>query len=236
MADKRDKLPSQSSDADIAAFLDKAAALAPAAGGSRKGRLIFAMDATASREPSWDQACDIQAEMFSETAALGTLAVQLAYYRGFGEFKATPFETDSDGLLRRMTRVYCLGGRTQIAKVLRHALAENKAEKVNALVFVGDACEEPIDELAHRAGELGLHGVPAFMFHEGREPMAEKAFRQVARLSGGAYCHFDAASARHLRDLLSAVAVYAVGGRSALEHYQKRTGRAVLRLAGPGGG
>jgi len=236
MADKRNPVPSQSSDADIAAFLDKAAALAPAAGGARKGRLIFAMDATASREPSWDQACDIQAEMFSETAALGTLAVQLAFYRGFGEFKATPFETDSDGLARRMTRVFCLGGRTQIAKVLKHALAENGREVVNAVVFVGDACEESIDELCHLAGELGLHGVPAFMFHEGREPTAERAFRQVARLSGGAYCHFAAASARLLRDLLSAVAVFAVGGRPALEDYRQRTGRAVPRLAGPGGG
>jgi hypothetical protein len=172
--------------------------------------------------------------MFSETAALGTLAVQLAFYRGFGEFKATPFETDSDGLLRRMTRVYCLGGHTQIAKVLRHALSENGREKVNALVFVGDCCEESIDELCHLAGELGLHGVPAFMFHEGADGQAERAFRQIARLSGGAYCNFDASSARLLRDLLSAVAVFAVGGRPALEHHQKRTGKTVLRLAAPG--
>lgn len=233
MAGERDKLPSRSSDSEIAEFLGKAAALAPAAGGSGKGRLIFALDATASREPTWDQACDIQAQMFSETEALGTLAVQLAFYRGFGEFRATPFETQSRGLLRRMTRVYCLGGRTQIAKVLRHALSEHESERVNALVFVGDCCEESVDELCHLAGQMGLNGVPAFMFHEGGEPIAARAFKQIARLSGGAYCRFDAASARLLRDLLSAVAVYAVGGRPALEDFNKRAGRSVLQISGP---
>ena len=233
MAGERDKLPTESNEAEIAEFLSKAAAMAPLAGGAGKGRLIFALDATASREPTWDQACDIQAEMFSETAELGTLAVQLAYYRGFREFRATEFETDSRGLLARMVRVRCLSGRTQIAKVLQHALDETAREKVNALVFVGDCCEENVDELGHLAGELGLHGVPAFMFHEGGEPSAERVFRRVAMLSGGAYCRFDAGSAKLLRELLSAVAVYAVGGRPALENFHKRAGRAVLQLPAP---
>jgi hypothetical protein len=164
---------------------------------------------------------------------LGTLAVQLAYYRGFREFHATQFETNSKALLDRMVRVRCLSGRTQIAKVLRHALAETAREKVNALVFVGDCCEEDVDELGHMAGELGLHGVPVFMFHEGGEPGAARIFRQIAKLSGGAYCRFDAGSAKLLRELLSAVAVYAVGGRPALESYHQRAGREVLRLPSP---
>lgn len=233
MSDERKKLPTESNDAEIAEFLNRAAALAPLRGGPGKGRLIFALDATASREPTWDQACDIQAEMFNATAELGTLAVQLAYYRGFREFHATGFETDSQGLLNRMVRVRCLSGRTQIAKVLRHALAETAREKVNALVFVGDCCEEDVDELGHVAGELGLNGVPVFVFHEGGEPTAARTFRQIAKLSGGAYCRFDAGSAKLLRELLSAVAVYAVGGRPALESYHKRAGREVLRLPGP---
>ncbi len=230
MNDKRDKLPTESSDAEVAAFLAKVAAIPPKAAGGT-GRLIFALDATVSREPTWDTACDIQAEMFAETASLGRLLVQLVYYRGFREFHASPFAADATALLRRMTGVRCRGGRTQIGRVLRHALAESAKQKVDALVFVGDACEEAIDPLCHGAGELGLRGVPAFVFHEGRDPVAGRAFKEIAKLSGGAYCRFDSASARVLRELLSAVAVYAVGGRRALEDYHRRAGRTVLQIA-----
>lgn len=235
MASRRDAVPARSSEREIAAFLERAASLAPrarprGADGEVRGRLIFALDATQSRGRTWDRACDIQAEMFSETAALGALAIQLAYYRGYREFEATPFETRPAALLRRMTGVRCLGGRTQIARLLHHALAETAREKVDAMVFIGDCCEEDVDELCHLAGELGLHGAPLFVFHEGGDPWAGAAFKQMAKLSGGAYCRFDGSSARLLRDLLRAVAVYAVGGRPALEDYNRRAGRDVLKL------
>ena len=101
MNHKRDKLPPESSDAEVAAFLAKVAAIPPKAAGGT-GRLIFALDATVSREPTWDTACDIQAEMFAETASLGRLLVQLVYYRGFREFHASPFADDATALLGRM--------------------------------------------------------------------------------------------------------------------------------------
>lgn len=216
--------------AAVSAFLDRLAAMprvAPASG--RRGRLVFAMDATASRQPTWDRACQLQGEMFQATRDLGGLEVQLAYYRGFKEFAATPFLTDGADLTRRMTGVQCLGGQTQIQRVLDHVLAETKRAKVNALVFVGDAMEEPPDPLCHRAGELGLHGTPCFVFQEGDNPMATSIFRQVAKLSGGAWAPFDAGSAEALRDLLRAVAVYAAGGRGALA---RLPGQAATRIAG----
>ena len=199
--------------------------------GGEYGRLIFALDATASREPTWDVACDIQAEMFSETASLGRLSVQLAYYRGFGEFYRGPFTENSSALLRDMVGVYCLGGRTQIAQVLDHALTEHTEKRVSALVFIGDACEENVDELSHKAGEMGMRSLPVFMFHEGDDVIAGRAFKHIARLSGGSYCQFDSGSAKILRELLGAVAVFAVGGRRALENFQNRSGRTLLRLA-----
>ncbi len=227
---KNSKLPTkESSQTEVAAFLRKVATM-PASGASGRGRLIFAMDATASREPTWDQASQIQGEMFTETAALGGLEIQLAYYRGFGEFKVSPWLTDSNVLLRRMTAVFCLAGETQIGTVLRHAVNEAEKKKVNALVFVGDSMEEDIDRLGAVAGELGLLGVPAFMFHEGNNPVAAFAFQQVARLTGGACCRFDSTSAKTLRDLLSAVAVFAAGGRRALEDLAKRRGGEVLSI------
>lgn len=188
------------------------------------------MDATASREPTWDHACHLQARMFEETASLGGLVIQLCYYRGFNEFSAGPWLSEAPELQRRMAAVRCVGGHTQIRKVLEHALAENRREKVDALVFVGDCMEEDVDTLCHLAGQLGIHGVPGFVFQEDREPIAERAFRQIARLSRGAYCPFDMGSARQLRDLLSAVAVYAAGGRRALADYSKTHGEAVKLL------
>ncbi len=230
MAGNDKKLPAKSSDRQVEDFLAKVAASPSGKPAGRRGRLIFAIDATASRRPTWDLACHLQSQMFEETASLGGLEIQLVYYRGFRDFQAGPWLDSSDDLVRLMTGVDCLGGRTQIRKVLRHAVAESKKRKADALVFVGDAMEEDVDALCHIAGELGLLGVPAFMFHEGQDPGARYAFEQIAQLSGGACCRFDAASAKQLRELLSAVAVYAAGGRRALEDYGRKRGGAALQI------
>ena len=228
---ERDHLLAQqrSSQADVDAFLRQVAALPRSATGTR-GRLMFAMDATASREPTWDRACQIQGEMFQATAALGGLDIQLVYYRGFRECQASPWVGNSQDLLRRMTAVSCMAGQTQIGRVLGHCIKQSKARKVNALVFVGDCMEEDVDQLAHQAGELGLLGVPVFIFHERGDPIAKRAFQTIARLSGGAYCPCDGSSAQPLRDLLEAVAVYAAGGRAALENLSRARGEAVRLL------
>jgi hypothetical protein len=230
MASGKEKMPATSSGAEVAEFLQKVAASPAPKPAGKRGRLMFAMDATASREPTWDRACHIQGEMFQETAALGGLDVQLVHYRGFHEIETSPWLSDSPTLLRRMTAVTCLGGHTQIARVLRHAMAESRRQKVDALVFVGDCMEEDVDQLCHLAGELGVLGVPVFLFQEGDDAVAARTFKQIARLTRGVYCHFDAGSARHLRDLLSAVAVYAAGGRRALEDFGQRRGGLVPQL------
>ncbi len=225
----KDRVPSTTSGQDVDAFLKKVA-LSPVQAPDGRGRLIFAMDATRSREPTWDRACQIQGQMFTETAALGGLEIQMAYYRGFGEFEFTPWITNSTDLVKRMTGVFCLSGQTQIAKVLRHAINETNRKKVNALVFVGDCVEEDVDHLCALAGELGMHGVPVFLFQEGDNPVATRGFKQIAKLSKGAHCRFDSSSAKQLRDLLSAVAVYAAGGRKALENYSHKAGGEVRLL------
>jgi len=230
MTSDRKDIEKTSTSSEVDAFLRQVRATQARPGAGGRGRLIFAMDATASREPTWDRASQIQAAMFSETADLGGLSVQLCFYRGFLELEASPWCTESEALLKRMTRVHCAAGLTQIGRVLQHALEENERQRVNALVFVGDCMEENPDELAGLAGKLGLSGLPAFVFQEGRDPAVERSFRQIARLSGGAYCPFDASSPHTLRDLLSAVAVFAAGGRKALEEFGRKRGGAVLRL------
>jgi hypothetical protein len=196
-----------------------------------RGRLLFALDATGSRQGAWDRAARIQADMFLAAQALGGLQIQLCFYRGYGEFKASPWLAEATPLLRMMTSVSCRAGETQIARVLQHAVNEAVARRVSALVFVGDCCEETIDALAARAGELGALGVPAFMFHEGHDQRAAHAFQEVARLTAGAYCRFDASSPDVLRQLLCAVAVYAAGGGPALLRHATSAGGEVRQIA-----
>lgn len=224
MSDKKTPVPTggtlkapqkRSAPSEIDAFLRqaKAVALTRAAG----GRLILALDATMSRQPTWDMACALQAEMFDAVGSAGSLGVQLVYFRGLNECRASKFVSDTGALKRLMSDISCRGGNTQIGKVLGHALKETAAGKVDALVYIGDAMEEQLQDLAAQAGRLGLHGVPVFVFQEGRDHIAEKAFKEIARLSKGAWFRFDRNSAATLAKLLSAVAVFATGGLKALE-------------------
>ncbi|MGC1465558.1 MAG: VWA domain-containing protein [Pseudolabrys sp.] len=229
--DRSDQAPAPaSSRPEIAAFIDRVRSLGPAAAGGKRGRLVFALDATMSRQPTWDTACALQADMFREAASAGGLDIQLVYFRGLGECRASGWVAQSDKLAALMSGIDCRGGHTQIGKVLSHARKENARQKVQALVFVGDAMEEPIDDLCKSAGELGLIGMPVFMFQEGADPVAENAYREIARLSHGAYCRFDTGAAHELGELLRAVAAYAAGGIKALADLSTRPGNGARKL------
>ena len=185
-------------------------------GTDTRGRLIFALDATASRETTWDTARKLQTEMFQAAATVGSLDLQLVYYRGLDECRASRWISDSAQLAKIMSSIMCRAGETQIEKVLTHASKETKLLKVSALVFVGDALEESPDIVLSAASALGRLGVPAFMFREGRDRLVEQTFQDIARLTHGAYCRFDPGAARQLAELLRAVAVFATGGLTAL--------------------
>ena len=219
-----------SASEDIAAFVARARAMSPHAAGAR-GRLVFALDATMSLQPTWDMACALQADMFREAAAVGSLDIRLVYYRGFNECRASGWISDTAQLAKLMARIDCRGGNTQIGKVLSEARREAGASSGRAVVFVGDAMEEKVDDLCGKAGELGLLKVPVFMFQEGHDSTAEHAFREIARLTGGAWCRFDPGAAAQLRELLRAAAAYAAGGREALLRLSK-TGSNAAKLLG----
>lgn len=226
----------RATSSNVTAFLNQAAKMPVRANGGAKGRLIFAMDATASRGPTWAQAMAIQSDMFQEAGTVGGLDVQLVYYRGMMDFGASPWLGDAAQVARLMRTVNVEGGQTQIVRVLRHALAAAEKTKINALVFIGDAVEESPDDIAAAAGHLGLRGVPVFIFHEGGLEPAGSVFRQVAQITRGAYSSFDSRSPQQLRDLLKAVAVFAAGGRKALESYGSKRGGAALQLTSQIGG
>ncbi len=220
--------PQESNRTEIDAFLAQMRA-APSAKPAGAGRLIFAMDATMSRRPTWDMALAVQAQMFDAVKAVGGLDVQLVFFRGFGECRASRWVSDATALARLMTAVECRGGYTQIRRVLKHAACEAASAKVGALVYVGDAMEESADELCNLAAQLGMLSVPVFLFQEGQDGEARACFKEIARLTRGATCRFGPGAAAQLRELLEAVAVYAAGGRPALEDYAKgRAGPTLL--------
>ncbi|MCW5734315.1 MAG: VWA domain-containing protein [Enhydrobacter sp.] len=211
------------------AFVEQVGRL-PARPSGTRGRLLFAMDATASREPTWDHACSIQGEMFVAADTLGGLDVRLGFFRGFDEFKVSRWTSDGRELARLMSAVRCLAGRTQIVRLLRYAGEQRRESRVDAMVFVGDCCEEDIDQIGHEAGQLGLLGLPVFVFQEGNDRTASRLFPQIAKLTRGAYCKFDRNSPDELKKLLGAVAAYAAGGREALLKYGREKGGAAARL------
>jgi len=200
---------------DVDLFLETAARVPVLR--DQRGRLIFALDATMSRQPTWDLAQALQVRMFETAAVFGGLDVQLVYFRGFGECKASPFTATGGRLADYMAKIEVRAGTTQIGKVLRHVSGETRQHEVRVLVFVGDAMEESADGIAGLAGELALLGVKAFVFQEGKDATAEKTFRQIARLTGGAYASFDVAAPDRLAALLAAAAAYAAGGKPALQ-------------------
>jgi hypothetical protein len=225
-------LPTQTS-ARVAALLDKMR--------RNRGRLIFAIDATASREGTWDMAAQLQARMFEEAAKIGSLDVQLVYYRGPDEVRSSSWFSDARELVKRMSAIKCMAGETKIRRVLQHIRAENAREKVSAAIFVGDAVEEVPQELYDAAVALP----PVFWFQEGNglavyvdehdgdlvdhPPLkVETVFRELARLTGGAFARFDAGAAAKLAELLAAVATFATGGVAALANLHTDGARKLL--------
>ena len=213
---------SPSSRAVIHAFLEKHAVQRH----SGRGRLILAIDATASREETWDLATSLTAKMLQAAGGL-PLDIQLVYYRGLNECQASPWVSDARTLTGLMKKVRCEAGETQIDRVLIHTRKEDIKQKVQALAFIGDACEENPDNLAISARKLGL---PVFLFLEGDNAKAAKVFANIARLTNGAYCRFDQGSAKQLTELLAAVATYAAAGQQALKEISATNAGAVRLL------
>jgi hypothetical protein len=210
------------SDADT--FLER---ISQTTSTSNRGRLIFALDATLSREDTWDTACKLTGDMFTEIRGLD---VQLVYFRGLDECRASRWVSDPAALAALMTKIGCRGGHTQIRKVLDHALKTS----AQALVYVGDSIEGPeddgkdfADDLCSKAAKLGY---PAFVFQEGKNPKVEKTFREIARLSKGAFSRFDVEGISRFRELLRSVAAFAAGGMKALDDLSRNSSTAKLLL------
>lgn len=223
--------PTAQHSSRVAALLEKTRAA--------RGRLLFSIDMTASREPLRDLATSLTAAMIEEAAKIGGLDVQLVHFGG-DELHHSSWSPNAHELANLMRGIRCKSGATQIGKVLRHIWIENQRQKIDAAVFIGDAVEEAPAELYTAAANLNT---PLFVFQEGdglavfvdehggmHPPVkVETIFRELARRAGGGFGKFDAGAARQLKEFLCAVAAFAVGGRAALAN--QRTDSARLLLA-----
>ena len=215
-------LPSSHAKA-IAAFLEKQRVV--------RGRIAFVIDATMSREHSWDAAAQIQAEMFAEAAKFGTLEMQVTYFRGFDEVKSSVWTSDARELQHFMGRVRCDSGHTKYARALACVRKEHQQQAISAVIAIGDMLEEEPRTLYDAVAGLGA---PLFAFQEGNDfeqpevARLREAFQEMARLTKGAYHAFDAGSIAQLRELLRAVAVFATGGLNALADLRTDSARKLL--------
>lgn len=241
MADKNKNLPAK---CDRAGFLDKVRSrsaisatpkqqtLAKALKNESRPRLLFSMDATASREASWNVAKEITDAMFK--AVPGALDVALAYHGGGHLQEITPFSSDTKAFLDKVHTVHCQAGMTALNEILDEA---TEISRLKALIYIGDCFEENLDAAIELAQQLKLKGVRCFMFHETSSgslgynvDTAHEVFGKIAQITGGALLPFDENSPQMVKQLLEAIAFYAVQGIKALEQKAKYLPAARLLL------
>jgi hypothetical protein len=182
-------------------------------------RLVFGFDATASREPAWAAARDVTDSLFA--ALPGELDVALAVHGGSRLHTFTAFTANPATLRDRAAAISCRAGATRLLPMLSRALAE---AGVRVVVYIGDVFEESPARGCKLADTMGARGIRLIVLHDTADWLARRdaeIFQDLARRTGGCVLPFDANAPDRLRELLAAVAVYAVGGTDLLE--RKRT-------------
>jgi hypothetical protein len=192
---------------------------------SQRGRIAFVIDATGSRERTWDASAQLQADMFTEAGQLGGLEMQVICFRDLDKVEASNWTIDARELQHWMRRIRCETGPTKYVRALARVRQEHQQTPINAVIVIGDMLEEEPQALFDAVGGLG---VPCFCFQEGDDLALREAFQAVAHLTKGAYCAFNTNAIAQLRELLRAVAAFAVGGLTALADQRTDSARKLL--------
>lgn len=199
----------------------------PAVTGTRP-RLIFAVDATASREPAWAAARQVTDALVK--ALPGELDVALAIHGGGRVHTFTNFTNNPATLRDQAAGIVCQAGYTKLLPILATSLQQ---PMVRVVIYIGDVFEESASEGRRLADSLKAQNTKLIVLHDTAEPGARRdaeVFWDLAKRTGGCVIPFDANAPHKLRDLLSAVAVYAVGGEKRLRAESKNLPGAVALL------
>jgi hypothetical protein len=195
---------------------------------SGRPRLIFGFDATASREPAWATARTVTDALFKVLP--GELDVALAVHGGSLLHTFTEFTANPNTLRDRAAGIRCLAGRTQLLAILSRSLV---APGVRVVTYIGDVFEESPARGRKLADTMGARGIKLIVLHDTTDWNAKRdaeIFLELARRTGGCVLPFDAAAPARLRELLAAVAVYAVGGEALLQEKRDELPAAALLL------
>ncbi len=191
-------------------------------------RLVFAVDATASREPAWAAARQVTDALVQ--ALPGELDVALAVHGGSRVHTFTGFTSDARTLRDRAAGVTCQAGSTRLLPILSASL---KQPAVRVVVYIGDVLEESLAHGRPLADQMGAQGIKLFVLHDTADRSAQRyaeVFWDLAKRTGGCVLPFDPSAPGRLRDLLSAMAVYAVGGEKLLRARRHELPGAVALL------
>jgi len=197
--------------------------------GDHHGRIILAIDATGTRQAIWDQIGKLQATMFVSGEQKTGLSVQLVYYRGSDECRASKWVSNAQSLYHLMGNIRCEGNIMQLSKVLSHSGKEHSKKRVSALVFIGDTVTEDVETLKEQATKLAKQGFRAIMVQDGIDSHTEKTFRAIAEVTNGAFLRFDQRFPKPLEEALSAAAMFATGGIQGLVRRQDMMSQDILR-------
>jgi len=192
----------------------------------QKTNIIFAVDATASREHFWSETIKIQDKMFSTAQKAGAnLHAQLVSYSGEtfdGEIHRTPWHNDAHALSDHLRSVRCAPSQTQIEKVFRHALNECCKRDVHALILVGDSYEENVPTLVRLASQINQKGIKLFMFHDTKTTCTAEdtltVFKKIAKAAEGFYVPFNVGDLAVLGDYLKVVGALATKNKTVIDH------------------
>lgn len=187
-------------------------------------RLLFTLDATASREGAWNVARKITHSMFEQLP--GELEVSLGWHGGGSLQEITPFSTQSRGFLDKLNSVNCSAGRTALNDLLQEC---TQIPRLRALVYIGDCFEENEENAYAIAEQLRIKGIKLFIFHDRSSERygynvddAKRIFANLIDICGGCLLDFNESSANKSKELLDAIAVYAAGGTKLLEQKRKQ--------------
>jgi hypothetical protein len=191
-------------------------------------RLVFAVDATASREPAWAAARQVTDALVK--ALPGQLDVALAVHGGSRVHTFTPFTSNAATLRDRAAGVACQAGMTRLLPILSASL---KHPAVRVVIYIGDVFEESVIQGRRLADNMGQRGTKLIVLHDTADPAARldaEVFWDLAKRTGGCVLPFNASASGRLRELLSAVAVYAVGGETLLQERARDLPGAIALL------
>ncbi len=197
-------------------------------GTTLRPRLVFGFDATASREPAWAAARQVTDALVR--ALPGALDVALAVHGGSRLHTFTDFTSNPAALRDRAASVQCQSGATRLLPILSRAMA---AQGVRVVTYIGDVFEESPARGRKLADAMGQRGIRLFVLHDVADWNARRdaeLFLDLARRTGGCVLPFDTEAPDRLRELLAAIAVYAVGGTALLTERRETLPGAALLL------